>query len=101
DDLMLGGNRNSTYQATQGQRAGVAHEDGSWRRVKPQEPKAGTNNGTKNNRQFACAGGEVDLEIVGEDGVTGKVRNDAKRCRSDHDRNDRKAIKTIRHVDRI
>src|SRR5690606_3588044 len=36
-DLVLGGDRDGADQATHGERAGVAHEDGRRRRVEPQE----------------------------------------------------------------
>ena len=70
---MLGGDGDRAEHAAERQRAGVAHEDRRRRRVEPEEAEAGADHRAAEHGELAGALDEVDLEIVGEDGVAREV----------------------------
>src|SRR5271168_1111714 len=72
-DLVLGGDRDRADHAAERQRAGIAHEDRSRRRVEPEKAEAGADQGAAQHRELAGAGDVVDLQIVGEHRVAGQI----------------------------
>ncbi len=72
-DLVLGRDRDRAQHAAERQRAGIAHEDRGRRRVEPQEAQAGADHRAAEHREFAGAGHETDLQIVGEHRVAGQI----------------------------
>ena len=100
-DLVLGGDGDRAEHAAERQRAGVAHEDRRRRRVEPQEAEAGAEHRAADDRKFAGARHEVDLQIVGEDRVAGEIGDDAEARRRDHHRHDGEAVEAVGQVHRI
>jgi hypothetical protein len=51
--------------------------------------------------EFAGSGHEMDLQILGEDRVTGEIGDDAEGGGRDHDRHDRQPVEPVGQVHRI
>ena len=88
-------------RAAQGKAAGVAHEDGSRRRVEPQEGEARADDGQQQHRQVADAEDVRDAEIFGEARVADQIGDQQEGDRRDDHRHGRQPVEPIGQVHRI
>src|SRR5580704_9303645 len=56
--------------------------------VSPMKIEAGAEHGAAQNCQLAGAGDIMNLQVIGEQGVAGQIRDQAEACGGDHDRHD-------------
>src|SRR5215831_7677359 len=100
-DLVLGGHRNCANHSAKSERAGIAHEYRGRRRVEPKEAQSRPYHRPAQHREFASPGDIVDVEVIGEERVAGKIRDEAEAERDDDDGNDSQSVEAIGQIHRV
>src|SRR6056297_3028566 len=80
NQFVLGGDRDGTQCAAQGQRAGIAHEDRRRGGVVPQEAETAAHQSRHEDQDLAGTGHVMQAEIFGEVGPPHRVGDDAERA---------------------
>jgi hypothetical protein len=83
------------------ERAGIAHEDLSGRRIEPQKAQTRPDHRPAKHRQLTGAGHEIDAQIVGEECIARQIGDQPEGGRRDHHRHDGQPIEAIGEVHRI
>ena len=100
-DFVVDRYRNHPQRAAQRQAAGIAHEHGGGRRIKPQKRQTRAHHSGAINRQLARAGHMRDAKIGRIICAPGQIGNDRKGARRDDYRHGSEAIEPIGEVYRI
>ena len=101
DQGLMNQDRDDAERASQGKRAGVAHEHLRRMAVKPKETKAGADHGGAENSQFTGADDMIDLQIFGSSLVSGEVGEHGEDEGNDKRAPDSQAVQAIGEIDRV
>lgn len=101
EDFLLRDEASKPDDPTERERTGVPHKDLRGMAVEPEEAERGSDGGTEEDGEFAAAGDEGDLQVVGHSFVSCQITEGEESGTAEEKTASGKSIETIRQIDRI